>query len=238
MYRIAVCENDSDNTWFVKKLLEERYGNVLVIDAYEEARDLLNDWRSAGKPLQDILLMDIHFKYEDGIFVVEELQKLFGRICVIFMTGFAGYAERAFCTNPVYFLIKPLTKERLCTAVGKAMERLRKRRGATLGISEREGIILIPKDILYIESNLRILEIYGQNKKWTVKMKFSELMEKLPPHFVRVHQSFVVNMNYATALRGHKIELPGEVEIPVSRARYKEAREGFMSCFQGRVRDK
>lgn len=111
--------------------------------------------------------------------------------------------------------------------------RIRKEEGITITIQVKEGIIcLIPRDIIYIESNLRVLEIHGHNQNWTVKMKFSELIEKMPEQFVRVHQSFAVNLDYVTALKGHKMEMAEGTEIPISRARYEEARRRFLSYLQ------
>lgn len=236
MYRIAVCEDNPDNMQLVLDLLEECYGNELWVDTYEEASDLLGEWMREGKRLQDILLMDIKFKDEDGIFIVRELQKKFGQVYVIFMTGFPEYAEQAFEREPVSYLIKPLTGERLRLAVEKGIARIRKEEEMTVAIPVKGGIAcLIPRDIIYVESNLRVLEIHGQNQSWTVKMKFAELMEKMPGQFVRVHQSFAVNLDYVTALRGHKMEMAGGTEIPVSRARYGEARKRFLSYLQDKV---
>ena len=206
MYRIAVCEDAPDNRQLVANLLEECYHGEFQVDFYEEASDLLGDWKRAGKRLQDILLMDIRFRDEDGISIVRELQKNFGQVYVIFMTGFPEYAEQAFEREPISYLIKPLTGERLRLAIDKGIMRIQKEEGITIAIPMKEGIIcLIARDIIYIESNLRVLEIHGQNQNWTVKMKFSELIDKLPEQFVRVHQSFAVNLDYVTALKGHKM---------------------------------
>ncbi len=237
MYRIAVCEDETENLQEVLTQLSDCFGDTFQVDVYREASDLLDEWGQAGRQLQDILLMDIRFKDVDGLSVVRKLQKSFGQLYVIFMTGYAEYAEQAFETEPVHYLIKPVTRERLRMAVDKAVARLRQNEETMLAIPVKDGIVrLLPREISYIESNLRVLEIHGQQEQiWTVRMKLEELMKKLPEQFVRVHQSFVVNLSHVTAFRGHDMELVGGTRIPVSRARYGEAKERFWAYLRSKV---
>lgn len=237
MYRIAVCEDEKDNLQEVLTQLSGCFGDAFQVKVYREASDLLDEWERAGKQLQDILLMDIRFRDTDGLSVVRNLQKRFGQIYVIYMTGYAEYAEQAFETEPVSYLIKPVTQERLRMAVDKAVARLRHNEETILAIPVKDGVLrLLPGDISYIESNLRMLEIHGQQgQSWTVRMKLEELVKKLPEQFVRVHQSFVVNLSYVAAFQGHNMELMGGIRIPVSRARYGEAKERFWEYLRSRV---
>ena len=94
---------------------------------------------------------------------------------------------------------------------------------------------LLRGEMIYVESNVHVLEIHGSSLCWSVKMKLDDLMESLPVQFVRIHQSFVVNLDYVTAFTGHQMELAGGVKIPVSRARYGQAKERFWEYLRDKV---
>ena len=86
--------------------------------------------------------------------------------------------------------------------------------------------------IYYIESNLHKLSFWldeGQGKKeYTLYGTLNEWEKKLQDaRWIRVHQSFLINMQYLFNVRNYLAELTDGSTLPVSKARYKMVRDRF-----------
>lgn len=62
-------------------------------------------------------------------------------------------------------------------------------------------------------------------RKLMLSYNLSELSAYLPPYFVRVHRSFIVNMNYIDSFIGNMLCV-GQERIPVS----KQHKKGVIAC--------
>lgn len=98
---------------------------------------------------------------------------------------------------------------------------------ATFHYKTRKKLLLIPeRHILYLQSNLKNVEIHKIDEEdETVFAKLSDLESKLSYRFVRIHQSFIVNIEYIRSIRRdmHMVTLENGEDIPISDARYQSA---------------
>lgn len=93
-------------------------------------------------------------------------------------------------------------------------------------VSNKGALHRIPcADILYAESNKRVVNIVGQERICTVYMKMDQLEELVEQGFVRCHKSYLVNMLYIKYFSAEGIILENGKKIPVSRAKYRNAKE-------------
>lgn len=74
-------------------------------------------------------------------------------------------------------------------------------------------------DIMYIESERRRLHIKTESDEITVYGQMGKLMEQLPEHFIRCHQSYLVNADYIRGITPRHLELQNQKRIPISRNR-------------------
>lgn len=81
-------------------------------------------------------------------------------------------------------------------------------------------------DILYIKSDGHYLELHTTYGKEFVRGKLSQILAELPPNFIQVHRSYIVNYNYIQAKNGNSIYLTDKTEIPLSR-NYKKTLDHF-----------
>jgi two-component system LytT family response regulator len=93
-----------------------------------------------------------------------------------------------------------------------------------LTISTPECYILIRQnDIIYCQSRGNYTTFYLREKQITCSKKLKEVEPYLSPeNFVRVHQSYLVNLQYVEKYhrkKGGKLELFSGTMIPVSRSR-------------------
>ncbi len=84
---------------------------------------------------------------------------------------------------------------------------------------------LSPSDIQFIKSDGAYIEIQTQKGSVVQRKLLGEFVESLPNNFVRVHRSYVVNLDYVTG-KSAQFLLLGEFQIPVSRS-YKGNVDGI-----------
>ena len=190
----------------------------------------------------DLLFLDVQMPYLNGFELLEQVLPI--NYSVIFTTSFDQYALKAIRYSALDYLLKPVDKDELQTAVNKALlksvtaplqwEILMQRMGKPgntinrIALPTMEGLhILAPDTIIscHSSSNYTILTL-KEGKKLTVSRTLKEIEEMLEGNgFLRVHHSYLVNLNeirkYVKGEGGTLVMSDGG-SIDVSRSR-KEA---------------
>ena len=180
----------------------------------------------------DLIFCDIEMPQISGLEFISALenQPLF-----IFTTAYTQYAVEGFELNAVDYLVKPIPYHRFIKAVSRTKEILsQKEKPVMTNIfpsfgsgtdaqkfifvkSEHENIKLELDDIQYIQGLKDYLKIHitGTNKTILTLLSFKDLMNKLPQNqFIRVHKSFVVNINFIKTVQRNRIVI-NDIRIPI-----------------------
>ena len=89
--------------------------------------------------------------------------------------------------------------------------------------------------IIYVESNKRTVKIVTREKIYVIYMKMDHLEAMLPDYFLRTHQSYLINMEFARKFSAEGVLLSEEeLKIPISRSRYREAKKKFEEYYNCR----
>ena len=99
------------------KMLCEHIPELEVVKAFNNPETFLNELPSLKF---DLCILDIEMPGIDGL----SIANLLGDKPVIFTTAYKEYAAEAFDLNAIDYIRKPVTKERLQTAVNKTMNRI------------------------------------------------------------------------------------------------------------------
>jgi len=99
------------------KMLCEQIPELEVVKAFNNPETFLNELPSLKF---DLCILDIEMPGIDGL----SIANLLGDKPVIFTTAYKEYAAEAFDLNAIDYIRKPVTKERLQTAVNKTMNRI------------------------------------------------------------------------------------------------------------------
>ncbi|MDC8004652.1 LytTR family DNA-binding domain-containing protein [Aureisphaera galaxeae] len=82
-------------------------------------------------------------------------------------------------------------------------------------------------DVLkYMKADRNYVEFHTDDKRFVDRNVLSTVIEDLPPNFVQVHRSYVINKNFIKTSTSSRVILFPDIEIPVSRTfgnRLKEA---------------
>ncbi|MFI1773236.1 LytR/AlgR family response regulator transcription factor [Thalassobellus citreus] len=192
-----------------------------------EAITLLN------KNKVDLVFLDIEMPNLTGIDLVKALDNI---PQFIFTTAYPEYALDGFNLNATDYLVKPIPFHRFLKAVTRAKEKYELEQNNTINTdvfsespsfentdnfifvkSEYENIKINTNTIKYIQGLKDYIKIYTtqSDKAILTLSSFKDILQKLPSNrFIRVHRSYVINIDFISALQKTKI-IADNVQIPI-----------------------
>jgi two-component system LytT family response regulator len=244
MIRAAIADDEILARHKLRLLLEAE-SDVSIIGESATAAETMELVRLA-RP--DILFLDIRMPGADAFEILRGLGE-HGSIppSIIFTTAYDHYASRAFEVDAVDYLLKPFTAERLRTAVGRArrqIDDIRRPVAASAGkqqsgsflkrivFKSRGRIVFLPvSEIRWVGAEENYVRLCAGAETHLVRETLTHLTEKLDPElFLRVHRSFVVNLQYVKEFAKTDVDEPVIVlrdgqQIAVSRGYRSRVRE-------------
>ena len=185
----------------------------------------------------DLLFVDINMPDINGIDFVRGLTN---PPLVIFTTAYSEYALEGFRLNAVDYLLKPFSFDDFSRAAEKAcslreLHRMRDERAASVSTiesideaSDNNDYISIKSDykvnlvryndIIYIESVGEYIRLHLKDgSKLTTLFRLKNMETELPQkNFMRVHRSYIVNIDYVSSFARGKIYLSNGDYVPIS----------------------
>ncbi len=239
--RVAICD---DERFFLEQLHEMilKTGRMGEYDLFDNPDDLRAALRKGV--CYDVVFMDIDWKRkgENGIQYAVEINKLYPETNIIFTTSYnERFSQKIFweTVNLCGYLVKPVQERNLQMLLDK-LDRMQKKQ-----IEEREKSIIIRhkagsevykyRDILYLESKAHQVIIHTKKKDITVYEKLNAYEEQLKDGFVRVHQSYLVNMRYIKRIDRNELLLQNDVLLPVSKSRFLSARDRYLAFIRSQM---
>jgi len=207
-----------------KSIFENRLTSIHSADTLNEGIAFIENHKI------DLLLLDLNLNGKDGFDVLREVTSHAFHTIVI-----SAYPERAinaYELGVVDFITKPFDENRLRIAFERVEGRSqggREHFAKYLAIRKFGRIELVAlEDVNYVQADGGYSQLYlidGRNEMHDKMLK--DLCFLLPPHFERIHKSFVVNMKLVKGIHSkgshkHYIVMNSGIEIPLSRSKYKE----------------
>ncbi len=225
---------------------------TLLGDCREPAASVAGEAANATQAVEllrrqpcDVALLDINMPGADGLTLARALRELPRPPAVVFVTAHAEHAVQAFELEATDYLTKPVRLERLQQALQKVERQLRSRQEAApavpeevLLIQERGRTERVPlAEVLYLKAELKYITVRTAGKTYILDGALSELEEKYPTQFLRVHRNALVARRAVRALEkfddpeegeGWAVRLQGLDElISVSRRQLAAVREAI-----------
>ncbi|MEL7250879.1 MAG: LytTR family DNA-binding domain-containing protein [Bacteroidota bacterium] len=183
----------------------------------------------------DLLFLDLNLNGQDGFEVLEAV--VAESFHTIIISAYRDQALRAFEYGVLDFVPKPFSEERLA----QACQRLRERKGNSsamryLAIRKKGRRVLVPvEEVLYIQGAGVYTELHLKDGSTAIHNKTLEhLQQLLPPHYERIHKSYLVSMNEAREIviepgSKYSLRLNNEECVPIGRTRYKDLKAKWFS---------
>jgi DNA-binding LytR/AlgR family response regulator len=216
-----------------------------VLKKYSDTIDYLEILGAFTNPLEaikflsenkiDLVFLDIEMPIINGVDLVESLNS---KPSIIFTTAFPQYAVDGFNLDAVDYLLKPISYKRFLKAISKVSNTFENNSDINIPNqivvnsienkfifvkSDYENLKVNIQEVKYIEGLKDYLRINLSNDKFVLTLSnFSSIIEKISnPDFIRVHNSYIVNLNYIKSIQKNRI-LIGDKRIPISETYKKD----------------
>src|SRR5579872_4389737 len=175
----------------------------------------------------ELLFLDIEMPGATGF---ELLDRLTYSPRIILTTSKTEYAFDAFQYNVTDYLKKPFTYKRFLEAIQKIQkpgpDPAPAATPSDIGFlfikAEDKLVKLVKDDILFIESMRDYVKFVTAAKNYITYSTLKNLEEKLQgDEFLKVHRSYIVNINKIDDIRGNTIYLQGN-QIPIGKGHKEE----------------
>jgi DNA-binding LytR/AlgR family response regulator len=193
-----------------------------------EARDILNE-----EPV-DALFCDINMPDLNGMDFVKSLAV---PPLIVFTTAYSEYAVEGFRVDAVDYLLKPFGLQEFQRAANRLKERLKEPSPvsslttplsqSTTPLSPEEDTLFVKtdyrvvriaiSDIRYVEGMSEYLKLHmeGQPKPIVTLLSMKKIEERLPANFMRIHRSYIVNLEKIREVNKNRVILDAETYLPI-----------------------
>ncbi len=234
---ILIVEDDPLFAVELEMLIIELDYNVLArVDNSGEALEVI----MTDSP--DFILMDVDIKGKmTGLEIGEKIKHLDIPICFITSYGDEEHYKQAQKSNMVGYLVKPVNKYSLKSAIALAIQSLKPNPVTDveneLGEDQSEDEFILKdylffkkkgaykkvfiNEILFLEADGDYVNVHLKGKeKFTTRMRLSDMESQLPEEtYMRVHRSYIINLEKIEAINFqiNTLEIDGH-RIPISRS--------------------
>jgi two-component system LytT family response regulator len=250
--RVAIVDDEAPARGLLREFLAAHAGVEIVA----ECSNGFEAVKRIGETAPDVVFLDIQMPKLDGFEVLELLDQ---PPAVVFVTAYDEYALRAFEVHAVDYVLKPVVRERLAEALAQVRARLgalaagTAPAGAAAGpspaalaaaarppgtwlerllVKDGANVHVIPVErVDWIEAQDDYVAIHAEGKSHLKGQPLAEVAAGLDPaRFVRIHRSFVLNVERLARLElyakdSYQAVLKDGKELPVSRAGHARLKE-------------
>lgn len=241
MFRIAICDDESHFRKLICEILidyMDKKGILYEIDEFELGKDFVNLGIEILK--YKIVFLDINMDELDGMETAQKIREVSKDIFIVFVTAFINYTLEGYRVDAVRYILKnnvnfsELVFECM-DAISMKMNYVVKRKTFNFN----EGTKNMPLErLLYVESRLHKLEFYimeDRLNKYSLYGTLNDMEKELADSaFVRIHQSYLVNMRHIEKVSRYKVLLSNGIELEIPKVRYKFVEEIYVS-YKGEI---
>ena len=210
-----------------------------------EAREFLE------KETVDAIFCDINMPDLNGMDFVKSLAM---PPLIVFTTAYSEYAVEGFRVNAVDYLLKPFGLQEFQRAANRLKERVESTPAVNPTPPTEEDILFLKTDyrivkvsiadIQDIEAMSEYLKVWveGEPKPIITLLSMKKMEERLPKNFMRIHRSYIVNLNKIQEVNKNQVVLgrprtedrTPDTRLPIGDL-YKEA---FLTYLNGKLAGK
>jgi len=215
------------------QLLEDHIRKVPFLHLKQKCYDAFEVLEFLKGDSVQLIFMDINMPQLSGMELAAILPK---EQPIIFTTAYSAYALEGYEYNAVDYLLKPITFKRFMQAVTKAQSLVNAPKPSepvareTPAAESQPGYMFVKSGkqiskveydkILYLEALREYVNIITEDSKMMIYKRMKELEEQLPANFVRIHNSYIVNIDHIQHIADNQV-MVGKAKLPVS-ASYRE----------------
>ncbi len=228
---VAVCDNCHEDRRKVRELIEkyarERERHIEV-EEYSSGAALCSDMCRVKR--YAIIFIDINMEQSDGLEAARRINDIYPGIPIVLVAALLCYALEGYRVNAARFLVKDDLDVTLPECLEELLDRLQRKNQKMFFPFVEGNLELEIQKIIYIETDRHKNIFHTAEADYGLYRKLDEIEAELAPYgFLRVHQSFLVNMRYVEKISSYLMRLTNGKEISVPKARYSNVKKEYVA---------
>ncbi|MBQ4387128.1 MAG: response regulator transcription factor [Prevotella sp.] len=219
-------------------------GKVPFLELAGQCQNAIEARQMLEQDTVDAIFCDINMPDLNGMDFVKSLTV---PPLIVFTTAYAEYAVEGFKVNAVDYLLKPFGMQDFQRAALRLKERLESSSAlpaspatppVPASTTDNDVVFLkteyrivkvnIP-DIRYVEAMSEYLKVYldGEQKPIVTLLSMKKMEERLPDYFMRIHRSYIINLNKIQEVNKNRVIMDADTYLPVGDM-YKETFQAYL----------
>jgi len=231
MLKVAICDDKLKELSQISDMLNQYKAEknvVLKYDAFSTAVELLEAMK---RHAYDVLLLDVMMPGINGLMAARKIRGFDPSVKIIFLTSSPEFAVESYAVNAHYYLLKPCTTNKLFPVLDRIFLE-KNRTEETLSIHQPSGLMRLSLGRLeFLEvSGKKLMFHFDDGNIKEIRGSISEFENKLlcKDNFIKVHRSFIINMEYIQTLNSRELTTFTGKTVPVSRLLHSQVKEAYM----------
>ena len=232
MLSIAICDDEKNVCEYIEKRTVEclaRADEEATVQMFYDGAELLSECRENPSAF-DIIFLDIKMKTINGVECAKLLRETGVQALIVFITSSAEYVFSGYEVRAFRYILKTDLVNAFDRVFGECLTELRKSITDFFTVKTASEVRNVPlKDILYFESNRRMIIIHTQKGELAFYGKLDDIQKELDQKdFIRTHQSFLVNALKIKGVKKDSVDLLNGVALPVSKSKATAVKEAYL----------
>ncbi len=228
--KAIICDDEKGTCADLEDLLlkyAKEKGISLITEVFYSG-DTLLDYLKREKA--DILFLDIELPGMNGVSVGKYIREIMedDGIFLVYISSKEQYALQLFQNHPFDFLIKPIKQGKVYQVL-ENISRIAGKNNLSFEFQNHNDRFRIAyHDILYFQSEGRKINIVMKEGIKSFYGKLSEMEEKVPGFFLRIHKSYLVNQNYVKEFTYEWVKMNNGDILNISKANRADVRRKIL----------
>ena len=203
--KCLIVDDESLARTRLKAILSDLSDDLNIIES-DNGRDALNKCNDYEP---ELVFLDIRMPGMSGIEVAQHLTAFEHPPAVVFTTAYNEFALDAFDANAIDYLLKPIRRDRLKTALEKVRPMTREKKEKlsseeprqNFALTEKGKIRLVPlDDVIYFRADSKLVRLRTVDGEHVISEVLNSLEEELSDKFIRVHRNALVSKAHINGL--------------------------------------
>ena len=215
MTRVLIIDDEAPARAGLENLLKAFPETFNVIDS---AQNITEAKEKITTQNPDIIFLDIEMPGQTGFDLLAQLKTI---PIVVVCTAYDQYALEAFETNSIDYLVKPVklerikktiqklktfdkssTSEDILTILKEITSRKEIKKMTSITVKKNDKLIFVKlDDVAFFEADNNYTNIYCESGIYLSTESISNLENKLPDNFIRIHRGIIINKEYVNNIQ-------------------------------------
>lgn len=227
---IAIVDDLATDSTYLCTLLE-KYSTKNNIDVSITTFSSGIDFLDCFEPNKfDVAFLDIYMPKITGIELAKQFFEKDPNCHIIFITSSSDFAVESYDVNALYYIIKPISEEKLDIALKRCQKTLLSDNKYIDIPYENCSLKIFFRDILYIENHHRKLTIHTTKTNYTFSISWSNFITsvKLDERFLECFRGIIVNMDHISKVLEIDFLLDNDEKVPLRQRSRSQLKKQYM----------